>query len=212
MYTDFRRVTPGRHYGGVAQLGERLHGMQEVRGSIPLVSTRGKFIRSFCCRRNCGFFFSCAWRCPTRRKLYKSSLPLQRAFLRMVRLARVELAACRLGGGRSIHLSYNRRRNLIYYNKCHGFQQCSPEYSPHIGKTQKEKPREAPRGFSSANHIRLIGTPCNARPAPGKSIPSRFTAHGFLLADDPPFVEIVEPVFAVGVIQMINIIRRLMNR
>ena len=25
--------------GGVAQLGERLHGMQEVRGSIPLVST-----------------------------------------------------------------------------------------------------------------------------------------------------------------------------
>ena len=25
--------------GGIAQLGERLHGMQEVRGSIPLVST-----------------------------------------------------------------------------------------------------------------------------------------------------------------------------
>ena len=27
-------------YGGVAQLGERLTGSQEVRGSIPLVSTR----------------------------------------------------------------------------------------------------------------------------------------------------------------------------
>ena len=26
--------------GAVAQLGERLHGMQEVRGSIPLGSTR----------------------------------------------------------------------------------------------------------------------------------------------------------------------------
>ena len=26
-------------YGDVAQLGERLHGMQEVRGSIPLFST-----------------------------------------------------------------------------------------------------------------------------------------------------------------------------
>ena len=26
-------------YGGIAQLGERLHGMQEVSGSIPLTST-----------------------------------------------------------------------------------------------------------------------------------------------------------------------------
>ena len=26
--------------GGIAQLGERLHGMQEVSGSIPLTSTR----------------------------------------------------------------------------------------------------------------------------------------------------------------------------
>ena len=26
--------------GGIAQLGERLHGMQEVSGSIPLISTR----------------------------------------------------------------------------------------------------------------------------------------------------------------------------
>ena len=28
-----------RQYGGIAQLGERLHGMQEVSGSIPLTST-----------------------------------------------------------------------------------------------------------------------------------------------------------------------------
>ena len=28
------------HYGALAQLGERLHGMQEVRGSIPLGSTK----------------------------------------------------------------------------------------------------------------------------------------------------------------------------
>ena len=27
-------------YGAVAQLAERLHGMQEVRGSIPLSSTK----------------------------------------------------------------------------------------------------------------------------------------------------------------------------
>ncbi len=27
-------------HGGIAQLGERLHGMQEVSGSIPLTSTR----------------------------------------------------------------------------------------------------------------------------------------------------------------------------
>ena len=26
--------------GGIAQLGERLHGMQEVSGSIPLISTK----------------------------------------------------------------------------------------------------------------------------------------------------------------------------
>ncbi len=30
----------GSQIGGVAQLGERLNGIQEVRGSIPLVSTR----------------------------------------------------------------------------------------------------------------------------------------------------------------------------
>ena len=38
-YNNTRRQ--GRHasYGGLAQLGERLHGMQEVSGSIPLFST-----------------------------------------------------------------------------------------------------------------------------------------------------------------------------
>ena len=30
--------------GAVVQLGERLHGMQEVRGSIPLRSTNGSFV------------------------------------------------------------------------------------------------------------------------------------------------------------------------
>ena len=78
MYTVFRRITPDRHYGGVAQLGERLHGMQEVRGSIPLVSTRGKFIRSFCCRRNCGFFFSGGRRWPVRAGSYIKALCLCR--------------------------------------------------------------------------------------------------------------------------------------
>src|SRR3954470_15737294 len=29
-----------RAHGGIAQLGERLHGMQEVSGSIPLTSTK----------------------------------------------------------------------------------------------------------------------------------------------------------------------------
>ena len=29
-------------YGGIAQLGERLNGIQEVSGSIPLISTRPK--------------------------------------------------------------------------------------------------------------------------------------------------------------------------
>ena len=29
-----------RGTGGIAQLGERLHGMQEVSGSIPLISTK----------------------------------------------------------------------------------------------------------------------------------------------------------------------------
>ena len=31
-------------HGGIAQLGERLHGMQEVSGSIPLTSTKKQVI------------------------------------------------------------------------------------------------------------------------------------------------------------------------
>ncbi len=31
----------------------------------------------------------------------------------MVRLVRVELTTCRLGGGRSIHLSYNRNNIIL---------------------------------------------------------------------------------------------------
>ena len=33
------RYNAARRMGGIAQLGERLHGMQEVSGSIPLTST-----------------------------------------------------------------------------------------------------------------------------------------------------------------------------
>jgi hypothetical protein len=33
-YIDFSMI-----YGGIAQLGERLNGIQEVSGSIPLIST-----------------------------------------------------------------------------------------------------------------------------------------------------------------------------
>jgi hypothetical protein len=29
-----------QYFGGIAQLGERLHGMQEVIGSIPFTSTK----------------------------------------------------------------------------------------------------------------------------------------------------------------------------
>ena len=35
----FQRLASGI-YGGLAQLGERLHGMQEVTGSIPVFSTK----------------------------------------------------------------------------------------------------------------------------------------------------------------------------
>ena len=38
--------------GGVAQLGERLNGIQEVRGSIPLAST-GPTVVSICLPRYC---------------------------------------------------------------------------------------------------------------------------------------------------------------
>jgi hypothetical protein len=37
--TDELCIITKERYGGLAQLGERLHGMQEVSGSIPLIST-----------------------------------------------------------------------------------------------------------------------------------------------------------------------------
>ena len=33
-------------YGGIAQLGERLNGIQEVSGSIPLISTNTKTLET----------------------------------------------------------------------------------------------------------------------------------------------------------------------
>jgi hypothetical protein len=39
-YNNSRRKTQNQTCGGLAQLGERLHGMQEVSGSIPLFSTK----------------------------------------------------------------------------------------------------------------------------------------------------------------------------
>ena len=36
--------------GGIAQLGERLHGMQEVIGSIPFTSTTDLSVRKVSCR------------------------------------------------------------------------------------------------------------------------------------------------------------------
>ncbi len=42
-------------YGGIAQLVERLHGMQEVSGSIPLTST--KILKSLTLQS--GFFHAC---------------------------------------------------------------------------------------------------------------------------------------------------------
>ncbi len=36
----WRPAVVERRDGGIAQLGERLHGMQEVSGSIPLTSTK----------------------------------------------------------------------------------------------------------------------------------------------------------------------------
>ena len=36
-------------YGGIAQLGERLNGIQEVSGSIPLISTRTKTVQLTSC-------------------------------------------------------------------------------------------------------------------------------------------------------------------
>jgi hypothetical protein len=36
---DYSAIVHVSDFGGLAQLGERLHGMQEVSGSIPLSST-----------------------------------------------------------------------------------------------------------------------------------------------------------------------------
>ena len=36
---QFRKSNTEAKIGGIAQLGERLHGMQEVNGSIPFTST-----------------------------------------------------------------------------------------------------------------------------------------------------------------------------
>ena len=46
----------GGHPGGIAQLGERLNGIQEVSGSIPLISTRGYARESLGTVRFQGFF------------------------------------------------------------------------------------------------------------------------------------------------------------
>ena len=45
LYIQVRDRIPDRSqdwYGAIAQLGERLHGMQEVSGSIPLGSTNSR--------------------------------------------------------------------------------------------------------------------------------------------------------------------------
>src|SRR5918999_3688537 len=41
LNSSWRKPTPGPATGGVAQLGERVNGIHEVRGSIPLASTPG---------------------------------------------------------------------------------------------------------------------------------------------------------------------------
>ena len=47
-YNNQRRQGRYASFGGLARLGERLHGMQEVSGSIPLFSTKKAlyFVRS----------------------------------------------------------------------------------------------------------------------------------------------------------------------
>ena len=40
-FAILKNVPHGTKYGGIAQLGERLNGIQEVSGSIPLISTKG---------------------------------------------------------------------------------------------------------------------------------------------------------------------------
>ena len=48
--------------GGIAQLGERLNGIQEVSGSIPLISTTKRDIRS-----DVSFHFKIEWNAESRR-------------------------------------------------------------------------------------------------------------------------------------------------
>ena len=60
-YPMFRaaRLEDKRKSGGIAQLGERLNGIQEVSGSIPLISTisRERTFPRF--RKEAGFCFLC---------------------------------------------------------------------------------------------------------------------------------------------------------
>lgn len=39
---EVRKISVGIEYGGVAQLGECLNGIQDVSGSIPLISHQSK--------------------------------------------------------------------------------------------------------------------------------------------------------------------------
>ena len=44
-------------HGGIAQLGERLNGIQEVRGSTPLISTMTNVLTAFSCQRTFVIFY-----------------------------------------------------------------------------------------------------------------------------------------------------------
>ena len=58
----YSNIEPWNSFGGVAHLGERLNGIQEVVGSIPIVSTNKKalkilFFNAFCRIRARLFFW-----------------------------------------------------------------------------------------------------------------------------------------------------------
>ena len=53
-----------------------------------------------------------------------------------------------------------------------------------------------------------FGNPCKNMP----SAPSRLVAHSLLLADDAPFVEVVQPIFPIHIIQVVDIVRRVVRR
>ena len=62
-YNNWRRRSRPRQtkqnkteYGGIAQLGERLNGIQEVSGSIPLISTKSEKSEPFSYRRRVRIF------------------------------------------------------------------------------------------------------------------------------------------------------------